>query len=163
MVKSKYTIHFTKVAINDLDEIYQYITEKLFAENAATDLLERIENNIRQLKEFPNSGSRLVDEYLQLKGYRRIIVGSYIIFYIADDSGDVNIALRYLDKIETAINNLQKFPKSGSIPRYSILKKQGYRVVIVEKHLVFYKINEEDKTVIIYAIVDGRREYRNLI
>ncbi|MEA4902570.1 type II toxin-antitoxin system RelE/ParE family toxin [Desulfitobacterium sp.] len=86
-----------------------------------------------------------------------------IIFYIADDSGDVDIALRYLDKIETAINRLQEFPESGGIPRYSILKKQGYRVVIVERHLVFYKINETDKTVIIYAIVDGRREYRNLI
>lgn len=86
-----------------------------------------------------------------------------IIFYIADDSGDVDVALRYLEKIETAINRLQNFPNSGSVPRYSILKKQGYRVLIVEKHLVFYKVNEENKTVIIYAIVDGRREYRNLI
>jgi len=86
-----------------------------------------------------------------------------IIFYIADDSGNVDIALGYLDLIETAINRLQNFPESGSIPRYSILKKQGYRVVIVERHLVFYKINEKDKLVIIYAIVDGRREYRNLI
>jgi len=86
-----------------------------------------------------------------------------IIFYIADDSGNINIALGYLDKIETAINRLQEFPESGSVPRYSILKKQGYRVVVVERHLVFYKINEEDKLVIIYAIVDGRREYRNLI
>ena len=86
-----------------------------------------------------------------------------IIFYIADDSGNIDIALRYLEKIETAINRLQEFPNSGSIPRYSILKKQGYRVVIVEKHLAFYKVNEEDKTVIIYAIVDGIREYKNLI
>ena len=86
-----------------------------------------------------------------------------IIFYIADDSGNIDIALRYLEKIETAINRLQEFPNSGGIPRYSILKKQGYRVAIVEKHLVFYKVNEEDKTVIIYAIVDGRREYKNLI
>lgn len=86
-----------------------------------------------------------------------------IIFYIADDSGNVDVALGYLDKIETVINLIQDFPVSGSIPRYSILKKQGYRVVIVEKHLVFYKIKEEDKLVIIYAIVDGRREYRNLI
>lgn len=85
MVKSKYTIHFTKVAMNDLDEIYQYITEELFAENTATDLLEGIENNVRKLKEFPNSGSRFVDEYLQFKGYRRIIVGSYIIFYVVDE------------------------------------------------------------------------------
>ena len=86
-----------------------------------------------------------------------------IIFYIADDSGNIDIALRYLEKIETAINRLQEFPNSGGIPRYSILKKQGYRVVIVEKHLAFYKVNEEEKTVIIYAIVDGRREYKNLI
>lgn len=86
-----------------------------------------------------------------------------VIFYIADDSENIDTALRYLEKIETAINHLQEFPNSGSIPRYSILKKQGYRVVIVEKHLVFYKVNEEDKTVIIYAIVDGRREYKNLI
>ncbi len=86
-----------------------------------------------------------------------------IIFYIADDSGDINIALGYLEKIETAIKRLQEFQESGSVPRYSTLKKQGYRVVIVERHLVFYKINEEDKLIIIYAIVDGRREYRNLI
>ncbi|HHX59643.1 MAG TPA: type II toxin-antitoxin system RelE/ParE family toxin [Epulopiscium sp.] len=86
-----------------------------------------------------------------------------IIFYIADDSGDVDIALKYLGKIESAINRLQDFPQSGSIPRYSILKKQGYRVIIVERHLVFYKVITEDQTVIIYAIVDGRREYRNLI
>lgn len=86
-----------------------------------------------------------------------------IIFYIADDSGNIDIALKYLDKIETAINRLHEFPQSGSIPRYSILKKQGYRVLIVERHLVFYKINEVDKSVIIYAIVDGRREYLNLL
>ncbi|MGF7184928.1 toxin ParE1/3/4 [Desulfitispora alkaliphila] len=86
-----------------------------------------------------------------------------IIYYIADNSGDVNIALQYLDKLEDAINRLQQFPELGSEPKHYILKKQGYRVVIVEKHLVFYKINKENKTVIIYAIVDGRREYHNLM
>ena len=86
-----------------------------------------------------------------------------IIYYIADDSGSIDIALKYLDKIEESINRLKEFPNSGSIPRYSILKKQGYRVVILEKHLIFYKVSEENKTVTIYAIVDGRREYQNLI
>jgi toxin ParE1/3/4 len=61
-----------------------------------------------------------------------------------------------LDKIETAINRLKQFPESGSIPRYSTLKKQKFRVKIVEQHLVFYKINKENQLVIIYAIVDGR-------
>lgn len=86
-----------------------------------------------------------------------------IIFYIADDSGSIDIALNYLDKIENAINHLEDFPMSGSVPRFSILRKQGYRVLIVERHLVFYKINDDKKEVIIYTIVDGRREYRNLI
>lgn len=52
---------------------------------------------------------------------------------------------------------------SGSKPRYSILRKQGYRVLIIERYLAFYKVNESEKIVTIYAIVDGRREYRNLI
>ena len=86
-----------------------------------------------------------------------------IIFYIADDSGSVDIALLYLDKIEHSINKLKMFPYIGSIPQYAALRKQGYRVLIVEKHLIFYKVNEESKLITIYAIVDGRREYRNLI
>lgn len=86
-----------------------------------------------------------------------------IIFYIAEDSGSIDIALNYLDKIEAAINDLEDFSMSGSIPRYSILRKQGYRVLIVERHLIFYKVDDNKRIVIIYAIVDGRREYRNLI
>ncbi|SCZ81816.1 type II toxin-antitoxin system RelE/ParE family toxin [Acidaminobacter hydrogenoformans] len=86
-----------------------------------------------------------------------------LIFYIADNSGDNQSALGYLEKLESAINRLREFPESGSLPRYSILKKQGYRVLIVERHLIFYKIHSEQRVVIIYAIVDGRREYRNLL
>ena len=83
------------------------------------------------------------------------------IFYIANDSGDIDIALNYLDKIEKAVIRLGDFPYSGSTPRYSVLRKQGYQVLIVERHLIFYKVIGE--RVILYAIVDGRREYKNLI
>ena len=86
-----------------------------------------------------------------------------LLFYIAEDSGDVDIALNYLDKIETAVNRLADFPDSGSIPRYSILKKQGYRVLIVEQHLIFYKINNSTSEIIIYAIFDSRQDYKRLI
>lgn len=86
-----------------------------------------------------------------------------IIFYIADDSKSIDIALNYLDKIEHAITQLEDFPNLGTIPKYAILRKQGYKVLIVERHLVFYKVNEDKKIVVIYAVVDGRREYKNLI
>ena len=86
-----------------------------------------------------------------------------IIFYIAEDSGSVEIALGYLGKLEKAIMKLESFPYSGVKPKYSILRKQGYLVLIVERHLVFYKVDDEKKTVIIYAVMDSRREYKNLI
>jgi len=83
--------------------------------------------------------------------------------YIVDDSGNVDIGLNYLDKIEEAVMKLEEYPDMGSYSRYSILKRQGYRVLIVEKHLIFYKVNEIEKIVVVHAIVDTRREYRNLI
>lgn len=86
-----------------------------------------------------------------------------IIFYIADDSGSIDTALKYLDKIEHAIMQLEDFPYIGSIPKYAILRKQRYQVLIAERHLVFYKVNEDEKLVILYAIVDGRREYKNVL
>lgn len=86
-----------------------------------------------------------------------------IIFYIAEDSGSVDIALGYLDKLEKAIMNLGTFPYSGVKPRYSILRKQGYLVLIVERHLVFYKVDEDKRVVTIYSVMDSRREYKNLL
>ncbi len=86
-----------------------------------------------------------------------------LLYYIADDSGEIEIALNYLNKLEKAIMRLSDFPDSGSIPRYAILKKQGFRVLIVDKNLVFYKTDHVHKEVIIYAIVDGRQEYLNLL
>ena len=55
-----------------------------------------------------------------------------IIFYIADDSGSPDIALNCLNRIEKAIKRLEDFPMSGSVPKYSILRRQGYRVLIAE-------------------------------
>ena len=86
-----------------------------------------------------------------------------IIFYIANDSGSIDIALNYLEKIEKAIKRLEDFPMSGSVPRYSILRKQGYRVLIVERHLIFYKVKDNENVMVIYAIVDGKQEYRDLL
>ena len=86
-----------------------------------------------------------------------------IIQYIAADSGSVEIALNYLEKIERAITLLKDQPNMGSIPRYLALKRQGYRVLIVERHLVFYKVDDEAHMITLHAVIDGRREYRNLI
>lgn len=51
----------------------------------------------------------------------------------------------------------------GIEPRYLVLKRQGYKVLISEKDLVFCKIDKENKRVIVYAVVDGRQDYLNII
>lgn len=86
-----------------------------------------------------------------------------LIYYIADDSGSVEIALSYLDKLEHAIGLLREQPYYGAESRNYSLKKMRFRVLPVENHLVFYKVRERDQTVIIYAVVDSRRDYVNLI
>lgn len=86
-----------------------------------------------------------------------------IISYIAGETQSTDIALSYLDNLEESILNLGEFPYLGIKPRYSIIRKQGYLVLIVDKHLVFYKVNDTERIVTIYTVVDGRQEYKRLI
>ncbi len=85
-----------------------------------------------------------------------------IIMYIARNFGE-EIALQKLDDLEKNILLLEDNPHIGIIPRYPVLKRQGYKVLTLKKDLVFYKINEEKKEVVIYAVVDQRQDYLNII
>ena len=85
-----------------------------------------------------------------------------IILYVAANFGN-KVALEKLDDIERRINALADNPHMGVDPRYLVLKRQGYKVLILEKDLVFYKINESKKEVVIYAVVDQRQDYLNII
>ena len=85
-----------------------------------------------------------------------------IILYVAQNFGN-DIALEKLNEIETRITILEDDPYIGSDPKYPVLKRQGYKVFILEKDLVFYKIDERNKNTIIYAVVDQRQDYLNII
>lgn len=85
-----------------------------------------------------------------------------IILYVAEKFGN-DIALKKLNDLEKSILTLENNPHMGTAPKYLVLKRQGYRVLVFEKDLVFYKINEDKKEVIIYAVVDQRQDYLNII
>ena len=85
-----------------------------------------------------------------------------IILYVAQNFGN-DVALKKLDAIEKRILELGDDPYIGTEPRYLVLKRQGYKVLILEKDLVFYKIDEENKNVVIYAVVDRRQDYLNIV
>ena len=85
-----------------------------------------------------------------------------IILDIAEKFG-TDTALEKLDELEKQIMLLAKNPYAGKDPRYMILRRQGYKVLITEKNLVFYKIDEKQRLVTVYAVVDQRQDYLNII
>lgn len=96
MLENSYDMKFTSKASEDLEEIYTYISEKLSADSAAVHLLEKIEVSIMRLIDYPYSCSCVLDESLKLKGYRKLIIDNYIVFYLVNETDKQVIIMRIL-------------------------------------------------------------------
>lgn len=84
----------------------------------------------------------------------------YEIFdYIKKDSPSA--ASSMLEKIDTAVSHLSINPELEVVPRDTRLRNLGYRMLIVEKYLVFYVVKEE--SVQIRRVIHGARKYEFLI
>ena len=81
MTPQKNKIKYTPVAVDDMDEIFSYISQD--SVTAAETMLERLDRQIAGLAEFQHKGSVLSDEEYTLiqRGYRFIVVEPYLIFY----------------------------------------------------------------------------------
>lgn len=51
-----------------------------------------------------------------------------------------------LNQIEKQILELEEEPYIGTEPRYRVLKRQGYRVLVLEKDLFFTKLMKKIKS-----------------
>lgn len=67
-----------------------------------------------------------------------------------------NITDKILDTIELLADN----PCLGVVPKYSQIADQGFRMLICDKYLCFYKVGAD--VIKVYHIADGRSEYPNL-
>lgn len=85
-----------------------------------------------------------------------------IVLCAAENFG-TDVALEKLDNLEEAIMSLGENPYIGTEPKYNILKRQGYLVLILDKDLVFYKVDDDKRQVIVYAVVDQRQDYLSII
>ena len=84
-----------------------------------------------------------------------------IVLYAAENFG-TDVALVKLDNLEEAIMSLGENPYIGTDPKYNILKRQGYLVLILDKDFVCYKVDDK-RQVIVYAVVDQRQDYLSII
>lgn len=76
-------IRYLPIAQKDLLEIMAYIRSDNPA--AALDLLDRFDEAIAKLGEFPYLGVVPKDHRLRLLGYRMLIVDHYLVFYVVID------------------------------------------------------------------------------
>ena len=66
-----------------------------------------------------------------------------------------------LDRFDSAIFELASYPSLGVIPKDERLKKLGYRILVVDRYLVFYIV--KNKTIQIRRIIHGARQYSFLL
>ena len=82
-----------------------------------------------------------------------------ILDFIATDS--LQAALTLADRIETDLYRLGQHPYLGKVPNDEGLVGMGYRVLVIENYLVFYKV--KGRTVLVHRILHGARDLPGLL
>lgn len=91
-----YRLEFTPKAEEDLEQIYGYIFGTLSAATEADRLVVNIEQAIMRLKEYPFSCQYVLDEPLNKRGYRKLIVDNYLVFYLVNQADEQVVVMRIL-------------------------------------------------------------------
>ena len=88
-----FTVKYSEQAADDLDEIIRYINDVLFSPQSARNFYNAVNGKLGLLREYPYLFPQYNDDKLRSEGYRFIVIGNYLMFYIVDDDGaTVNIA-----------------------------------------------------------------------
>ena len=82
-----------------------------------------------------------------------------ILEWIAKDSPDH--AISFINKLDKRISILETFPKTGRIPRHPKLSESGYRILVIESYIAFYKI--VGHTIQVHRVIRGSRNLDMII
>lgn len=78
----QYKVEITKSALQDMEDIYNYIAEELLAPENAMGQYNRIADAILSLDTFPEKFRLLESEPEKAKEIRRMVVDNYSVFYV---------------------------------------------------------------------------------
>lgn len=81
-----------------------------------------------------------------------------IVLYIAKDSP--KSAMELHDKIIESATRLQEFPSLGRLVPDKKLRESGFRLIVIDKYLLFYKIYNEEINIL--RVLRGDRDYPSL-
>lgn len=73
-------------------------------------------------------------------------------------------AEKFIDHFDKKINFLKSFPEIGPLSQIPTLHEKGYRILILKyKYLLFYTVNEKDRSIMIERILYGARDLRKIL
>ena len=80
-----YKIFFTDNAILDMNNIFEYISKKLYLPNSARRLMKEINDRIENLKYMPKIYNVIKKNDLLENEYRKIVIKNYVIIYTINE------------------------------------------------------------------------------
>lgn len=81
-----YKLQISPEALKDLTEIKEYISVDLESPNAASNTVAKITRVMRNLVNFPHSGTPLSSVINSKTDYRFRVCNNYLIFYVCDNT-----------------------------------------------------------------------------
>ena len=83
----RYKVELLQSAYDEIDGIFDFIF--LDDSVAAGAMVDRIFSRLRQLEQFPESGTKVTDRVLKKYGFRTLVEEPYIIFYNLDEKLEI--------------------------------------------------------------------------
>ena len=83
--------------------------------------------------------------------------------YIAEQSKDKTIAIRFVNELREKTKQLELFPESGSLPSDRVMRSAEYRFLVHKDYLIFYHFELRESTSYILAIFNAKRDYTRVL
>jgi len=83
--------------------------------------------------------------------------------YITNDLKNPTAANNLLDEIERHEKNLEENPYIYPLVNDDYLSEKGLRLIVIKNYLMFFIIDEKNKTVTVLRFLYGRRNWKNLL
>ena len=81
----QYKVEITKEALQDMEDIYNYIANELLSPENAMGQYNRIAGKILRLDMFPEKFKVLESEREKKRELRRLVVDNYSVFYVINE------------------------------------------------------------------------------
>lgn len=80
-----YKVQISRDANADIDSVLSYLAVKLSNPDAARHLADELDHIYDQLSDHPRLFEQARDPMLCRRGYRKVVVGNYVLLYLIDD------------------------------------------------------------------------------